>query len=115
MGLNFLSFLLDNIEYPPDTDIDDQIPDLFLNCVLSYNLQFQEAGENLVLDALDQRDVAKTFTEKILLLLNRERKYPYFIVNYYIIVAMSTLNTNQSNCFEGNFFFKSVVNSLPLF
>lgn len=29
-------------------------------------------SDNVVMEALDQRDVAKTFTEKILLLLNRE-------------------------------------------
>ncbi|XP_044262296.1 NCK-interacting protein with SH3 domain [Tribolium madens] len=72
LGANFLSFLLNNIEYPPDTDIDEQIPDLFLNCVISFNLQFEDCEENPVLNALEERDVAKTFTEKILLLLNRE-------------------------------------------
>lgn len=75
LGRNFLSFLLDNIEYPPDTDIDEQIPDLFLNCIISFNLQFYDVDENPVLNVLQERDVAKTFTEKILLLLNREGKY----------------------------------------
>jgi hypothetical protein len=75
LGGNFLSFLLNNVEYPPDTDIDEQIPDLFLNCIISFNLQFQDSSDNPVLNALEERDVAKTFTEKILLLLNREREY----------------------------------------
>lgn len=70
-----MSFLLNNVEYPPDTDIDEQIPDLFLNCIISFNLQFQDSSDNPVLNALEERDVAKTFTEKILLLLNREREY----------------------------------------
>ncbi|XP_048510850.1 NCK-interacting protein with SH3 domain isoform X3 [Athalia rosae] len=71
LGTDFIAFLLDLIENPPDTDMDDQIPELFLNLVLSYNLQFT-TSENMVLNALKQRTVAKTFTEKILLLLNRE-------------------------------------------
>ncbi|XP_016837235.1 NCK-interacting protein with SH3 domain isoform X1 [Nasonia vitripennis] len=71
LGSEFISFILDLIENPPDTDLDDQIPDLFINLILSYNLQFQ-TSENVVLDALKERTVAKTFTEKILLLLNRE-------------------------------------------
>ncbi|CAG9865149.1 unnamed protein product [Phyllotreta striolata] len=72
LGKRFLSFIFDNIEYPPDTDLEEQIPDLFLNLVISFNLQFTEESENPVLAALEDRDVAKTFTEKILLLINRE-------------------------------------------
>ncbi|XP_011305468.1 NCK-interacting protein with SH3 domain [Fopius arisanus] len=71
LGPEFISFLLELIEEPPDTDMDDQIPDLFLNLVLSYNLQFS-SSENIVLNSLKARDNAKTFTQKILLLLNRE-------------------------------------------
>lgn len=70
-----MSFLCDNIEYPPDTDLDEQIPDLFLNLIISFNLQFTDESENSVLAALEDRDVAKTFTEKILLLINREGMY----------------------------------------
>lgn len=39
---DFISFLLDLIEAPSDTDLEDQIPDLFVNLILSYNLQFRE-------------------------------------------------------------------------
>lgn len=42
LGSDFISFLLDLIETPPDTDLEDQIPDLFVNLILSYNLQFRE-------------------------------------------------------------------------
>lgn len=72
LGKRFLSFLFDNIEYPPDTDLDEQIPDLFLNLVISFNLQFSDENENLVLATLEEKDVAKSFTEKILFLINRE-------------------------------------------
>ncbi len=71
MGSEFITFLLDLIETPPDTDLDDQIPDLFVNLILSYNLQFHNL-ENVVLEALKERTIAKNFTEKILYLLNRE-------------------------------------------
>ncbi|XP_024939719.1 NCK-interacting protein with SH3 domain isoform X2 [Cephus cinctus] len=71
LGGDFVSFLVDLIETPPDTDMEDQIPDLFLHLILSYNLQFT-SSENIVLNSLKERSVAKTFTEKILLLLNRE-------------------------------------------
>lgn len=81
LGNQFLSFLVDNIEYPPDTDLDEQIPDLFLNLIISFNLQFTDEIENRVLAALEDKDVAKTFTEKILLLFNREGMY-YVLSNF---------------------------------
>ncbi|XP_023720301.1 NCK-interacting protein with SH3 domain isoform X2 [Cryptotermes secundus] len=72
LGLDFVSFLFDLIECPPDTDVEEQIPDLFVNLVLAYNLQFAADVENVMLKALLQRPLAKSFTEKTLLLLNRE-------------------------------------------
>ncbi|XP_011565114.3 NCK-interacting protein with SH3 domain [Plutella xylostella] len=71
LGVEFAQFLLQLVENPPDTDVDEQIPDLFLTLLLAYNLQF-EGAENLLLDALERQDQAKTFCEKVLLLLNRE-------------------------------------------
>nr|XP_012146469.1 PREDICTED: NCK-interacting protein with SH3 domain isoform X2 [Megachile rotundata] len=71
LGPDFIAFILDLIENPPDMDLEDQIPDLFVNLILSYNLQFTNS-ENIVLNALKGRTVAKNFTEKILLLFNRE-------------------------------------------
>nr|CAD7430085.1 unnamed protein product [Timema monikensis] len=72
LGIDFVSFLLELVENPPDTDVEEQISDLVLNLVISYNLQFTITAENTVVKALAQISVAKTFTEKILLLLNRE-------------------------------------------
>lgn len=73
VGSEFVSFLLAFIEEPPETDSDDIIPDTFLRVVLSYNLQFPlHSTANLVLEALARRNNAKVFTEKILLLINRE-------------------------------------------
>ncbi|PSN40629.1 hypothetical protein C0J52_09234 [Blattella germanica] len=72
LGVEFLTFLFEFIENPPETDVNEQIPDLFLNLVLAYNLQFTSSADNIMLNALLERSIAKTFTEKILLLLNRE-------------------------------------------
>lgn len=75
-GIEFVSFLLAFIEEPPETDSDDVIPDIFLRLVLAYNLQFPtHSSQNLVLEALAIRNNAKVYTEKILLLLNREGAY----------------------------------------
>lgn len=76
--MEFAQFLLQLVENPPDTDVDEQIPDLFLTLLLAYNLQF-EGAENLLLDALERQDQAKTFCEKVLLLLNREGE----VLGYY--------------------------------
>lgn len=70
-----MTFILHSIESPPDTDIDEQIPDLFLNFILAFNLQFLTQADNVVLKALSLQTTAKAFTEKILLLLNREGTY----------------------------------------
>lgn len=83
LGTSFLNFLLKFIEDPPEIDEDEQIPELFVNLILSYNLQFKSPKENVVLDALEHRNIAKVFTEKILLLLNREGKQlPLFFTLY---------------------------------
>lgn len=74
LGPEFVLFLFDLIENPPDSDFEDRIPNLFVNLILSYNLQFINS-ENIVINALKDRNIAKTFTEKILLLLNREGKF----------------------------------------
>ncbi|XP_065155397.1 NCK-interacting protein with SH3 domain [Atheta coriaria] len=74
LGSEFLRFILDNIECPPEEDYDEDIPDLFVNFILSFNLQFDDlnSDDNIVVKALAERDVAKHFTEKILLLFNRD-------------------------------------------
>lgn len=75
LGVPFVTFVLDNIECPPDTDADDQIPELFTNLIIAYNLQFAVCNENIILKALTERSMAKAFIERLLLLLNREGKY----------------------------------------
>lgn len=100
LGVDFVSFLFDLIESAPDTDVDEQIPDLFLNLILAYNLQFSPDVENLMLKALLQRPLAKTFTEKTLLLLNREGAERLQRVCMFIAINF-------------NYFVTAVINDLP--
>lgn len=96
LGRRFLSFMFDNIEYPPDTDLDEQIPDLFLNFIVSFNLQFTDESDNPVLASLEEKDVAKTFTEKILLLINREGKHLFVqsIISLFIMCKIMIMFEN---------------------
>ena len=40
-NVDFVKFLLDNIEDPPDSDTEDELPDVFLNVILSFNQHFE--------------------------------------------------------------------------
>ncbi|XP_075220113.1 NCK-interacting protein with SH3 domain [Lycorma delicatula] len=73
IGCDFISFVLNMMEEPPETDNHEQIPDMFFRLILSYNLQFTILStDNVVVQALAKRNSAKTLTEKILFTLNRE-------------------------------------------
>jgi Protein of unknown function (DUF2013) len=43
-----------------------------INLLLAFNLQFDNFAENTILEAMQQVKASKSFTEKILLLINRE-------------------------------------------
>lgn len=73
LGLDFLSFVYDVIESPPDDD--ESITDIFANVVFALNLQFHNVDDNLTIKALSERDNAKVFTQKIIYYLNREGKF----------------------------------------
>lgn len=60
------------IENPPDTDVHSALPDIMINLILSFNLQFENFSDNVILEAMEHVQTAKTFTEKILVLINRE-------------------------------------------
>ena len=72
LGAGFVNFLLDYIEAPPTQDSGHEIPDVFVGLALSYNLQFPDVSTNVLVSCLSGRAGAKTYTEKVLLLLNRE-------------------------------------------
>jgi hypothetical protein len=40
-NLDYVMFILDTIEDPPDSDVEDEIPDVFLNVLLSFNQHFE--------------------------------------------------------------------------
>jgi len=70
--VKFVEFLLDNIESPPANDEADAVPDVFVKLLLAFNLHFELPSDNLVMSAIASRGTAKTFTEKLMLLFNRE-------------------------------------------
>ena len=72
INVKFVEFLLDNIESPPANDEADAVPDVFVKLLLAFNLHFELPSDNLVMSAIASRGTAKTFTEKLMLLFNRE-------------------------------------------
>ena len=77
LGRNFVDFVLEMIEQSALSRTDD-VSDVFIGLMLSFNLQFQphNVGDNFFIERLAMQQGAghgaKTYTEKILLLLNRE-------------------------------------------
>ncbi|XP_043219401.1 NCK-interacting protein with SH3 domain-like isoform X1 [Amphibalanus amphitrite] len=71
LGAGFVSFLLETLERPPP-EVSDDTADLLLTVLLALNLQYGSPTENQLLAALRQRDCARVFTEKVMLLFNRE-------------------------------------------
>jgi hypothetical protein len=72
LGSSLINFVLHMIETPPEEDTEEEIADSFIGLLASYNLQFGRTEDNVVLKCLSTLDSAKIFTEKLLLLLNRE-------------------------------------------
>lgn len=80
IGADFVRFVVGLIEQPPahvsTTDDElDQLSDVLINLLIALNQQFDEATaatDNVVVLAMRDVPVAKTFTEKILVLLNRD-------------------------------------------
>lgn len=60
------------IETTESTDNLEQLSDVMINLLLAFNLQFDDFNSNAVVESMKQLQSAKTFTEKILLLINRE-------------------------------------------
>ncbi|XP_043934460.1 NCK-interacting protein with SH3 domain [Protopterus annectens] len=71
LNSQFVQFLLDVIEDGLPTDTTDQLPDLFVNILLAFDLHLQVPSSNVVMTTLAKRPNVKIFTEKLLLLLNR--------------------------------------------
>lgn len=72
LNANFVNFILDLMDNPMSDDEAEQIADCCTELLLAFNLQFKEAGSNIVLQALQSRSTAKEFLEKLIILVNRE-------------------------------------------
>jgi hypothetical protein len=72
MKSDFVLFMLNLIENPLEDDQTEFLSDVMINLLLAFNLQFDNFEENTILEAMQQVKASKSFTEKILLLINRE-------------------------------------------
>ncbi|XP_078065420.1 NCK-interacting protein with SH3 domain isoform X4 [Mustelus asterias] len=71
LNSDFIQFLLDVIEDGLSSDCTEQLPDLFTNVLLSFNLHMLVPSSNIIMKTLIKQENVKVFTEKLLLLLNR--------------------------------------------
>ncbi|KAM9408868.1 NCK-interacting protein with SH3 domain [Pholidichthys leucotaenia] len=70
LNAEFVQFLLGVVEDGLPSDLTEQLPDIFLNLLLSFNLHHTAPSSNVIMQELKQKNV-KVLTEKVLLLLNR--------------------------------------------
>ncbi|XP_031815523.1 NCK-interacting protein with SH3 domain [Sarcophilus harrisii] len=71
LSAHFVQFLLDVVEDGLPSDTTDQLPDLFVNLLLAFNLHMPDPENNVIMTTVSKRSNVKIFTEKLLLLLNR--------------------------------------------
>lgn len=71
LSSDFITFLLDIIENPVDLEHQDIVDELIF-LVMAFNLQFNDSDDNVCIEAMQKMQCAKNFTEKVLLLINRE-------------------------------------------
>ncbi|XP_074139310.1 NCK-interacting protein with SH3 domain [Sminthopsis crassicaudata] len=71
LSAHFVQFLLDVVEDGLPSDTTDQLPDLFVNLLLAFNLHIPDPENNVIMTTVSKRSNVKIFTEKLLLLLNR--------------------------------------------
>ncbi|NXM67792.1 SPN90 protein, partial [Serilophus lunatus] len=71
LNSQFVQFLLDVIEDGLPSDTTDQLPDLFVNVLLAFNLHIPVPEHSVIMTTISKHSNIKTFTEKLLLLLNR--------------------------------------------
>ncbi|XP_017870755.1 PREDICTED: NCK-interacting protein with SH3 domain [Drosophila arizonae] len=68
LGVHFASFLLEIVE----GNNPEQLVDMVIALILAFNQQFGDHTVNVIIEAMQNLPTAKVFTEKLLLLLNRE-------------------------------------------
>ena len=72
LNSELISFLIDCVEHGVEGDDSDQVPDVCVKSLLSFNLHFDLPEENIIMTTLANRRTAKILTEKLLILFNRE-------------------------------------------
>ena len=77
MKSDFVLFMLNLIENPLEDDATEFLSDVMINLLLAFNLQFDNFTENTILDAMQTVKASKSFTEKILLLINRDGEFEF--------------------------------------
>jgi hypothetical protein len=70
LNQDFVSYLLDEGEDPANPDAGEEILDSAVTTILAFNLHFLDAASNLVMQVLAQKGTVKSFTEKIMALMN---------------------------------------------
>lgn len=70
LNADFVQFLLGVVEDGLPSDPTEQLPDIFLNLVLAFNLHHTTPSSNVIMEELKKKNV-KILSEKVLLLLNR--------------------------------------------
>ncbi|KAM3622263.1 uncharacterized protein V6R79_022262 [Siganus canaliculatus] len=70
LNAEFVAFLLGVVEDGLPSDPTEQLPDIFLNLVLSFNLHHTTPSNNVIMQEVKKKNV-KFLSEKVLLLLNR--------------------------------------------
>ncbi|CAK6955490.1 NCK-interacting protein with SH3 domain-like [Scomber scombrus] len=70
LNADFVQFLLGVVEDGLPSDTTEQLPDIFLNLLLAFNLHHTAPSNNVIMEELKKKNV-KNLSEKVLLLLNR--------------------------------------------
>lgn len=70
LNAGFIQFILDVVEEGLPSDPTEQLPELFINLLLAFNLHHTVPSSNVIMQTVMKKN-PKILTEKILLLLNR--------------------------------------------
>ncbi|KAF3689874.1 NCK-interacting protein with SH3 domain 54 kDa VacA-interacting protein [Channa argus] len=70
LNADFVQFLLGVVENGLPSDPTEQLPDIFLNLLLAFNLHHTTPSDDVIMQELKKKNV-KILSEKVLLLLNR--------------------------------------------
>ncbi|XP_053399452.1 LOW QUALITY PROTEIN: NCK-interacting protein with SH3 domain-like [Mercenaria mercenaria] len=72
LNAEFIHFVFKSLDNPPSIEHEEEVVDLLVNFILAFNLHCQMPSDNLVMKVIEERKTVKVFTEKLLLLFNRD-------------------------------------------